>query len=69
MDEPKLTPQIAHICSLMKDTVVKSKDQKSSPSFRKLLIDKCQSAFEAMFNRKQIVTKDRNEVESCKDKV
>ncbi|XP_025423167.1 uncharacterized protein LOC112692650 [Sipha flava] len=68
MDEPKLTPQIAHICSLMKDTVVKSKDQKSSPSFRKLLIDKCQSAFEAMFNRKQIVTKDRNEVESCKDK-
>lgn len=69
MDEPKLTPQYAHICSLMKDTVVQSKDEKSSTSFRILLIAKCQKVFEAMFNRKKIVAKDRNEVESCKDKV
>lgn len=69
MDKPQLTPQYAHICSLMKDKAVHSKDHKPSTSFKIILIKTCQNAFEAMFNRKRIVAKDRNEIESCKDKV
>ncbi|XP_025424263.1 eukaryotic translation initiation factor 4 gamma 3-like [Sipha flava] len=68
MDKPELIPQYAHICSLMKDMVVHSKDRKFITSFRTQLITVCQNEFEAMFNRKQMITKDRIEIESCKNK-
>jgi hypothetical protein len=69
MNEPILSPQYAFICSSMKNMVVHSKDSKSNTSFKKLLIARCQNAFESMFTRKRAVAKERNEIESCKDKV
>lgn len=69
MNEPKLTPQYAHFCSLMKNMEVLSKDSKTNTSFKILLISMCQNAFESMFTRKRVVAKNRNEIESCKDKV
>jgi hypothetical protein len=69
MDETILSPQYAFICSTMKNTVVHSKDSKSNTSFKSILLARCQKAFESIFTRKRTVAKERNEIESCRDKV
>lgn len=70
MNEPETTPQYAHICSIMKNVGVRPEEQNNTnTTFGKLLIAMCQNAFEAMSTRRALVAKDRQHIESCKDKV
>lgn len=70
MNVPESAPRYAHICSVMQHVGVRSEEQENTnTTFRILLIAKCQNAFESMYTRKVSVTKDRINIESCKDKV
>lgn len=68
IEEQSFAPLCASLCSAMKTVQVNSKDGETA-SFKKLIINKCQSLFELDKAQEIYSAKKLTEINSCKDPV